>query len=127
MAEKKRFVGPMINHCLFQGEIMEDPVMNDGYAFLNLRTRFTSRSANNQYIDTELTVPLMVEPDGPVRVIEQGHIKKFRQLAAWCYYKSWQTPDGQLEHRFVVKKFDLGHKPFEPAGDGGGGAPPLPQ
>lgn len=127
MAEKKRFVGPMVNHCMFQGEITEDPIINDGYAFLDLKTKFTSRSANNQYTDTEVVVPLMVEPDGPVRVIEQGHIKKFRQLMAWCYYKCWADANGAIQHRFVVKKFDLGHKPFEGAqGSGGAGVPPLP-
>lgn len=119
MADKK-WKGIVMNHALFQGEIPEDPQFNGDYAFLTLRTVTVQRDANGQFVELDQDVPLMVEPSGPVSVV-QRHIKAGRKLAAWCQYKSWEA-GGAVQHAFVVARFDLGDKPYE-----GPKTPPLPQ
>jgi len=123
MAEKKQWRGIQMNHSLYQGEIITDPQINGDYAFLTLRTVYTQRDANGQYVDIDLDVPLMVEPGGPLNVVDR-FIKTGRKLAAWCHYKTWQDANGVQQHAFVVRKFDLGDKPYE--GPAKQDVPPLP-
>ena len=111
-----------MNHVLFQGEVTVDPQINGDYAFLTLRTSYVQRDPNGQFVEVAQDVPLMVEPGGPFNVVNQ-HIKAGRKLAAWCHYKTWEA-GGSQHHAFVVRKFDLGDKPYEgPAADK---IPPLP-
>jgi hypothetical protein len=122
MAEKKTWRGIQINSATFQGEITSDPVFNGDYAFLTLRTIILQRDPNGQITEIDQDIPLMVEPSGPVNVVK-SHIKAGRKLHATCHYKSWQA-QGSLQHAFVVRKFDLGDKPYE--GPASGNTPPLP-
>ncbi len=122
MAKKKSWRGVQVNHCQFQGEITEEPTFNGDYAFLKLKTVVVQRDTNGQFVEIDQEIPLMVEPGGPINVVK-NHIKASRLLLAWCHYKSWQN-QGALQHGFVVRKFDLGDKPYEGPVDGT--TPPLP-
>lgn len=117
MAEKVKYRGIRMNHCLFQGEITADPVFSGGYAFLTLNSFILQKGEDGRFGEAEQDVPLIVDPAGPLAVVEK-HIKAGRKLAAWCQYKSWMA-GGIPCHGFVVKHFDLGDKPFE------GDAPPT--
>ncbi len=119
----KKWRGIQINSAQFQGEIIEDPQFNGDYAFLTLRTVIIQQDANGQITDVDQTVPLMVEPGGPVRVV-RDFIKAGRKLCAWGHYKTWETEQG-LQHAFVVRKFELGDKPYE--GPITPTTPPLPE
>lgn len=119
---KSTWKGIRTNHCMFQGEIVADPQFNGGHAFLTLRTSCLQK-AGGSFDEADQDVLLMVEPGGPVNVVEK-HIKAGRKLQAWCQYKSWEA-NGVMQHAFIVRKFDLGDKPFE--GESGNGVPPLPQ
>lgn len=121
MAEKK-WRGIQMNHSLYQGEIIADPQIQGDYAFLTLRTVYTQRDANGQYTDIDVDIPLMVEPGGPLNVVTR-FIKAGRKLAAWCHYKTWEA-NGAQQHAFVVKRFDLGDKPYEAPENQN--VPPLP-
>lgn len=110
MPENKKWKGILVNHCMFQGEIVEDPVQNNGYFFMNLRTKIVNRDANGQYVESSLDVPLVVAPDGPTSVV-QNHISAGRKLLAWCVYNNWQA-DGVVQHGFFIKNIDLGSKPY---------------
>lgn len=122
MAENKTWKGIRVNSCQFQGEITSDPTFNGDYAFLNLKTVIIQRDANGQIVEVDQDIPLMVEPGGPTNVVK-NHIKAGRKLMAWCHYKSWNAQDA-LQHAFVVRKFDLGDKPYE--GPPAESTPPLP-
>jgi hypothetical protein len=111
MAEKKVWRGIQSNFSLFQGEIVSDPVFNGDYAFLNLRTVVVQHDTNGQFTELDQDIPLMVEPGGPINVAK-NHIKAGRKLQAWCHYKSWEA-QGNKHHAFVVRKFDLGDKPYD--------------
>jgi len=122
MAEKKSWRGIQTNMAVFQGEITADPVFNGDYAFLTLRTVVVQHDPNGQFTEVDQDIPLMVEPGGPTNVAK-NHIKTGRKLQAWCHYKSWSA-SGAIQHAFVVRKFDLGDKPYE--GPAPGSIPPLP-
>lgn len=122
MAEKRSWRGIQTNMAVFQGEITADPVFNGDYSFLTLRTVVVQHDPNGQFTEVDQDIPLMVEPGGPVNVAK-NHIKTGRKLQAWCHYKSW-VANGATQHAFVVRKFDLGDKPYE--GPALGGTPPLP-
>jgi hypothetical protein len=122
MNETRTWKGIQANFALFQGEIISDPIFNGDYAFLTLRTSILQRDANSQIVELDQEIPLMVEPGGPINVVK-NHIKTGRKLMAWCAYKSWEA-QGAKQHSFVVKRFDLGDKPYE--GPISSGTPPLP-
>jgi hypothetical protein len=121
---KKKWKGIEVNLAQFQGEIINDPVFNNDFAFLTLRTKYTNRDANGQWVDIPQDIPLMVEPNGPINTV-RNYIKAQRKLIAWCYYKSWKTDQG-LQHQFVVTRFSLGDKPYEEPEEQSNKLPPLP-
>lgn len=112
MTEKRVWKGIQVNHAQFQGEIIADPIFKGDYAFLTLRTVVVQRDTNGQIVELAQDVPLMVEPGSPTLKVVQNYIKTGRKLMAWCHYKSWDS-EGTLSHAFVVRKFDLGDKPYE--------------
>ena len=122
MVEKKVWRGIQANFSLYQGEIIANPVFSGDYAFATLRTTVIQRDTNGQIVEIDQEVPLMVEPGGPINVIK-NYIKAGRKLMAWCHYKSWVS-NGATQHAFVVRKFDLGDKPYEAPAEGT--TPPLP-
>jgi len=125
MAEKKVWKGIQVNHFQVQGEIVSDPVFNGDYAFMTIRTMVVQRDANGQIVELDQDIPLMVEPGSPNLKVVQNFVKTGRKLMAWCHYKSWDGGESGMQHAFVVRKLDLGDKPYEgPATDG---TPPLPQ
>lgn len=123
MAEKKTWKGIQVNHFQVQGEITADPVFNGDYAFMTIRTMVVQRDANGQIVELDQDVPLMVEPGSPNLKVVQSYVKAGRKLMAWCHYKSWDS-GGALQHAFVVRKLDLGDKPYE--GPPAENTPPLP-
>ena len=123
MAEKK-WKGITNNFALFQGEIVADPVFNGDYAFMTLRTIVVQRDANGQIVEVDQDIPLMIEPGSPNLKVVRDYVKAQRKLQAWCHYKSWES-GGAPQHAFVVRKLDLGDKPYE--GPPAESTPPLPQ
>jgi hypothetical protein len=89
---------------------------------MTLETSVVQRDANGQFTELDQAVPIMIEPGGPVGVVQ--HIMKGRKLAVRGHYKSWSV-NGTPNHAFVAEKIDLGDKPFEPKSDGGD-IPSLP-
>ena len=122
MMEKKEYRGVQVNHAIFQGTIVEDPVFSGDYIFLKLRTVNKGFDVNGQYTEMDQIVPLMIEPTGPVKVVKE-HISAGRQLLAWTSYKSW-VHAGTEFHAFVVRSIDLGSKPYVPQKET---TPPLPR
>lgn len=123
MADRK-WRGITNNFALFQGEIIADPAFNADYCFMTLRTIVVQRDANGQIVEVDQDIPLMIEPGSPNLKVAREYIKTGRKLQAWCHYKSWDA-GGSLQHAFVVRKLDLGDKPYE--GPPVDQTPPLPQ
>jgi len=123
MTEKK-WKGITNNFALFQGEIIADPQFNGDYGFMTLRTIILQRDANGQFVEVNQDIPIMIEPGSPNLKVARDYIKTGRKLQAWAHYKSWET-DGVTQHAFVVRRIDLGDKPYE--GPPSGSTPPLPQ
>lgn len=124
MSNVKRFRGILENECRFQGEIVADPVFQGDYAFMTLRTTYLNRDGNGQFVEVDVDVPLMVEPDGPINVV-RSNVKAQRQMLVKGHYKTWQAA-GSTHHAFVVKQLKLGSKPFEGGNERQGNVPPLP-
>jgi len=108
-----KFKDIQINHCMFGGTVVNDPVFNEeGCAFITLRSKIVQRQANHQYVENQQDIPLVVLTDGPINVVKI--INAERHLVAWCNYMSWVDNNSQTQHGFVVKSFDLGRKPYVP-------------
>lgn len=122
MEQKKEFRGIEDNDCRFEGKVIEDPVPSGDFMFMKLRTTYLSKDANGQFVDKDVVVPLMVEPGGPVNVV-QNHVKAGRHLLVKCHYMTYEA-NGAPQHMFVVKQLKLGHRPYE--GPPQGNTPPLP-
>jgi hypothetical protein len=125
MTEKKTWKGIQVNHFQVQGEIIADPIFNGDYAFMTIRTMIVQRDANGQIVELDQDIPLMVEPGSPNFKVVQSFVKTGRKLMAWCQYKSWDGGESGQQHAFVVRKLDLGDKPYE--GPPAESTPPLPQ
>lgn len=121
MADRK-WRGITTNFAVFQGEIISDPTFNGEYGFLTLRTIATQRDANGQIVELDQDIPLMIEPGSANLRVAREYIKTGRKLQVWCHYKSWES-NGTPQHAFVVRKIDLGDKPYEGQNNG---TPPLP-
>lgn len=112
MSAKKKWKGITTNFCIFQGEVISDPSKVGDYWFLTLRTTIVQTDANGQIVEVDQDVPLMVEPGSQNINVVNNYVKEGRKLQAWCHYKSWLI-DGVLQHAFVIRKIDLGDKPYE--------------
>lgn len=128
MAENQReWIGITLNECAFQGIVTGDPKIVEGAngkcAFINLRTIVGELTANKQWVDTAVMVPLVVMDGRKVEVVEK-YVKDRRQLYVNAYYKAWADGQGQQRHGLVVTKMKLGSKgrPTDPDA----GAPGLP-
>ena len=121
MTERKEWKGIQVNFSIFQGTIIEDPVISGDHIFMKLKTANKGFDPNGQFTETEQIVPLMVEPNGPKKVVTD-HVAAGRKLLAWTTYKSWVS-NGAEYHAFVVKSIDLGSKPYTPPENH---TPPLP-
>lgn len=124
MAEKSKWKGIQTNFCIFQGEVVEDPVENGGFHFIKLEAKVVTRDANGQFTEIPQVIPLLVEPSGPVSAVT--HIKAGRKLQAWCVYKSWRDSN-QEHHAFSVKTLDLGDKPYDGPKQERTGTPTFPK
>ena len=124
MDRPTKWKGIQTNFCIFQGEVVEDPVENGGFHFIKLETKVVTRDANGQFTEIPQIIPLLVEPSGPVSAV--AHIKTGRKLQAWCVYKSWKDTY-QEHHAFSVKTLDLGDKPYDGPKQERTGAPPIPR
>lgn len=130
MAEQREWIGITLNECFFQGIVTGDPQIVDGQngkcAFLNLRTIVGELAANGQWIDTNVTVPLIVMDSRKVEVIEK-YVQDKRQLYVAAYYKAWNDGQGQPRHGLVVTKMKLGSKGRPQEQQKAAGAPPMPE
>lgn len=111
--DQREWIGITLNECFFQGIVTGDPQIvggqNGKVAFLSLRTVVGELSANGQWIDTNVAVPLLVMDPRKVEVIEK-YVKDKRQLYVATYYKTWQDGQGVEHHGLVVTKMKLGSK-----------------
>lgn len=130
MAER-RFKGITINEASFQGEVVGDPVIvgteNNRCAFINLATYVREMNQNQQWVDAEMTVPLLVLDQKKVESVEK-YIKDGRILHVRAYYKAWQDQDGAEQHGMVVMNMQFGRARFDPDKyqNTGGGIPSVP-
>ena len=116
MAGSKPFRGIEFNECRFLGTVVADPVAQEGFTFLTLRTSHRQPDANGQWVDVDQDVPLMIEPGSRLHNTVSQYVATGRQLHVKCHYKSWDA-GGVLQHAMVVDSMDLGTKPYEgPAG-----------
>ena len=122
MSDKKKWRGIQHNEVTHQGEIVNDPVFNGEYAFMNLESFLTQRDQNGQYTDVDQIVPLMVEPGSPQLRVVRDFIKAGRKLHVNGQFKSW-VAEGVTHTVVVVGRIKLGDKPYEPSSEG---AVPLP-
>jgi hypothetical protein len=112
MPDKRAWRGIQSNFALFQGEIVSNPIFVNDYGFVTLRTVVVQRDTNGQLVEVDQDIPLMTEPGSPNLKVLRDYVKVGRKLQAWCHYKSWEI-DGSTQHAFVVRKIDLGDKPYE--------------
>jgi len=122
---EREFIGIEDNECTFQGKVLEDPQITEGYAFLKLRATTGELGTNGQWTDTPMEIPLMASAQNVVRTIT-NHVKAERRLKVSCYYKSWTDANGVHNHAFVVTRMKLGRKPYDGPQKGQGGAPAVP-
>ena len=125
MAEKKEWRGLTINMGMFQGKLIEDPVIvpmaNDRKcAFMKLRTFVDELSQNGQWTTNPVIIPLVVLDQKKIAVVEK-YVKKERELLVNTYYKEWQNGNG-TSHGMVVTLMKLGSKGIRPDD-----VPPLPE
>jgi len=128
MAEKKEWKGITINEAMFQGKLMEDPVIIPGAngnkcAFMKLRTFVNELAGNGQWTEAPAFIPLVVMDPRKVEVVEK-YVKAQRELFVRSYFKTWPGGDGSTQHGFVVTQMKLGSKGFKPNNDQ---APPMPE
>lgn len=127
MPEKKEFKDIQINECNFQGKVYTDPVFvpsgNAEVAIVNLTVFTPELSANGQWTETEIVVPIYVMESNKVATVRK-HIKAGRRLFIKAYYKNWMNGT-ESQHGLMATSIKLGSKPYEaPAGEGN--APSLP-
>lgn len=111
--ESKKRAKLTLNLCLFQGKVVDDPVINDATdkhrcAFMKIRTLVSEFGVNGQWTTSVIIVPLIVIDQSKVAVVEK-YIRKGRELLVTGYFKSWKV-DGSEKHAIVVTKIDLGSK-----------------
>jgi len=128
MAERKEWKGITINEAMFQGKVMEDPVIvptagGNRCAFIKLRTFVNELAANGQWTEAPAYIPLVVMDQRKVEVVEK-YVKSERELFVRSYFKTWQGGDGNMQHGFVVTQMKLGSKGFKPNTEE---APPMPE
>jgi len=106
MPESEKKKGIRINKCIFQGEILGDPVVSGDYVFVTMRTSVVQRDPNGQYVDLEQDVMIMGEPGTQAHTVVKEYLRSGRRPVIWCHYKSWET-DGVVQHAFVADSIIL--------------------
>jgi len=114
MAEEREWIGITVNDASFQGIVTGDPIIvntpnGSKCAFIDLKTITPELSANGQWVDTPVLVPLVVMDSRKVDVIEK-YVKDRRQLYVRAYYKAWKDADGTNRHGLIVTQMKLGSK-----------------
>lgn len=126
MSEKKEWRGLTINMCVFQGKLVENPVIvpmgNDKKcAFMKLRTFVDELCQNGQWTTNPMVIPLVVLDQKKINVVEK-YVEKERELLVNAYYKEW-TSNGEKNHGMVVTLMKLGSKGIKKSDD----IPSLPE
>jgi len=122
---EREFIGIEDNECVFQGKVLEDPQISEGYAFMKLRCTTGELGVNGQWVDTPMEIPLMASSPNAVKTIT-NHVKAERRLKVNCYYKAWVDANGAHSHAFVVTRLKLGRKPYDGPRNQGQGGPSVP-
>lgn len=108
------------NTCFFQGEVVSVTVHAENFAVIMLRTIVNELAANGSWVNTPTDVPIMTTDPKKVAVIGKN-IDAGRELFVDAYYKTWNDPAGNLEHGFMIKRWEFGDKKRTQAGQ----VPPL--
>jgi len=130
MAEKREWKGITINEAMFQGKLLEDPVIvptagGNKCAFMKLRTFVNELGANGQWTEAPSFIPLVVMDPRKVDVVEK-YVKAQRELFVRSYFKTWPDGNGNQQHGFVVTQMKLGSKGFNPNKEQPQ-SPPMPE
>ena len=110
---EREFLGVTQNQCTFQGKVVGDPIIQgDNYAFMYLKTVVTEQSANGQWNDVPVQIPIMTTDPRRVAAI-QKYVHDGRELLVYTSYKPWMH-DNQPQHAFVLRNLQLGRKKWVP-------------
>lgn len=110
MSEKREWKGIWFNICQFQGKVKGEVQKSGEYRFITLRSDYTQRDPNGQYVDVEVEIPLMVEPGGPSKAAD--YLVDGQELYVLCHFKTWEA-NGSPQYAFAVERMRLGSKPFK--------------
>jgi hypothetical protein len=102
------FTGMSFQDILFIGKVVSDPIVQDGYAFLTLRTYIRVKDANQQWTDTPQDVPIIFDDPNRIENLVEKWIKADRTLLIKAEYKTWGNRNEN--HGFFVKVVKLGPK-----------------
>jgi hypothetical protein len=108
------------NTCFFQGEVISVTVHAENFAVIMLRTIINELAANGSWVNNAVDIPVMTTDTKKVAVIAKN-IDAGRELFVDTYYKTWQDPAGNIEHGFMIKRWEFGGKKYEPKAQ----VPPL--
>lgn len=112
MAKK---LGLTYNRYSGVGRVAGNPVINNGWATLRLRTMVGVKQADGSWQDTEAVVPVMTNNPRTIETIQQ-YVQDERQLLIEGYVTSWENGAGVM-----ITSLKLGSKTmFDPDAQQGG-------
>lgn len=110
------FAGMAMQDLLFIGRVEGEPVIQDGYAFITLRTYRRAPDANGQWTDVPQDVPVIVDDPGKIENLIAKYVNAGRTLVIKAEYQTWGNQNEN--HGFFAKMIKLGPKGV-PAGNQG--------
>lgn len=117
------FAGMALQDLLFIGRVEGEPVIQDGYAFITLRTFLRTQDANSQWTDTPQDVPLIFDDANRIENLVAKYINAGRTLVVKAEYRTWGQQNEN--HGFFVKMVKLGPKGVPAANQGNNRGLPL--
>lgn len=116
-----KMMGLSVNRCAFLGRIIENPVINEGWATMSLKTVVPEPQPGGGWDEVDCMVPLITNNPKTVETI-QNYVQAERQLYIEGYVKTWEGGFG-----VVITNIKLGSKTmFDPDAQGGGGGANYP-
>ena len=126
-------IGLSFNRNAYLGRVSGNPVINGGWARLNLVT-VVPENTGNGWNDVEHVVPLMTNNPRTVQTIQE-FVQNERQLYVEGYTTSWSDQQGNQQCGIMITTIKLGSKTmYDPNANqnnqqqnaGGGGMPGFP-
>ncbi len=100
------FVGMAFQDITLIGKVTGDPVIQNGFAFINLKTYIRGKDANQQWTDTPQVIPIIFDDPNKIENLVAKYIKDDRTLLVKAEYKTWGAQNEN--HGFFVKMVKLG-------------------